>query len=104
MARADTSTWKCVMCGEVTHNNEVICYGCTIKEWKKQKEELGSITVAQVYFIEKKCLTKLPSDKTIDIILSVVPEYDYDIENLSCEQAKDITAKLLDAISEQATS
>lgn len=97
MTRKNADTFRCIVCGEET-NNQIVCHGCTIKELKKQKEEPGSITVQQIYFMERKCLTKLDTQATYRIFLDVIPEYDYDIENLSCQQAKEIISKLLDAI------
>jgi len=100
MTRADADTFRCIVCGETT-KHEVICYGCTMAEWKKQKLEPGSITGAQIYFIERKCLSKLSEEVGQKILLEVVPDWQ-GLENLSCQQAKDITAKLLDKIETQA--
>ena len=95
--RSSAKTWTCIVCGNDAMD-AVVCYECTLKEWKRQKELPGSITAAQIYFIEKQ-LGKLDSTTSYNIFFEVFPEYDYDMELLSTEQAKEITAKLLDAIS-----
>mgnify|MGYP003500166455 FL=1 len=95
--RNSAKTWTCIICGNEAMD-AVVCYSCTLKEWKRQKELPGSITAAQIYFIEKQ-LGKLDSTTSYNILFEVVPEYNYDMELLSTEQAKEITAKLLDAIS-----
>lgn len=97
MTRTNSATWKCIVCGSETSEN-VICRGCSFAEMNKQKDEAGSITAQQIWFIETKLLSKLESQITYSIILEIVPEYDYDMENLSTNQGKALIAKLLDAV------
>jgi len=97
MSRTNSRMWNCIKCGDSVCD-DVICWGCKIEEMKKQKLAPGSITEAQIYFIEYKCIAKLGAKTAYKMILSVIPEYDYDMEKLSTQQGKDLTAKLLDAL------
>ena len=96
MSRTNSKMWKCIICGGSVCDN-VICWGCQIEEMKKQKTLPGSITDAQIYFINRR-ITEIGAKTAYQIILSEIPEYDYDMENLSTQQAKNITAKLLEAV------
>jgi hypothetical protein len=97
MTRVNSDTWHCVICGYECQGG-VVCRECEYAEMNRQKLKPGSITAQQIWYIEKKLLTKLESDITAKIIFEIIPEYDYDMEELSCQQGKDLIAKLIQCV------
>lgn len=103
MTRFDNDRWNCIICGrEVV--KKVICSDCEYFEMDKQKSAPSSITGKQIWYMETHLFTKLDSQTTINIILQIVPNYDYDLGSLSTNQGKSIIAKLLDAIEHKEVS
>lgn len=97
MTRKDSDTWACIICQKET-SKSVICLSCQHEEMKKQKQRKGSITAQQIWFIENKLLNKIESQISGQILLELFPDYDYELDNLSTEQGKDLIAKLLEIV------
>lgn len=92
--RASKNVWRCIVCGSEAID-KVICYSCEMKEFEKQKSEAGSITEAQLWFIENKTVDRLTIEKVLLIAESEFPKNVWELENLSTEQAKRLTKILL---------
>ena len=54
MTRDSADSFRCVLCGCMTYERMVICRECEVNERRRQFFAQGSITVPQIYFIEKK--------------------------------------------------
>jgi len=99
MARISADRWRCVVCNK--HDSfGLICYDCSNAEREKQRAERGSVTVKQVSYIEY-LMTKTDSKTSSSILFDVIPDYDYDLENISMNQGGNIIAKLLEITEEK---
>jgi hypothetical protein len=91
-----TSTWRCVICGKEALGG-VVCFDCEQTKKAEQRREPGTVTYKQVGYIEH-LLTKCDTEKSRAAILSVVPYFEYDYDELSEEQAGSIIGKILEII------
>lgn len=96
MTRTSKDHFRCIVCGGESIGT-VICHSCSENEMSNQKSEPSSITAQQLWYINKN-FDIITTQEAVKIIN---PDCVWDLDNLSCQEAKRLISTLHNCIDTQ---
>lgn len=92
--RITADHFVCMICGGDAYQG-VLCLEHLTQERERQKSIRGSVTMKQYHYIEHLLLS-IDSETSREILYGNIENYEGDLENISCNEAGKIIAKILE--------